>query len=373
MNDKRSPDELLREIGRMPISVEDPEVASARRERVVGRVATAIGKNHERNEVRRRFRRTLAWVAAAALFLCALGAALRPRHPAHPTRIASLRTGSAPVMFTRAGKTEIASAESTVEIGVGDGVSTLADSHADLQLASGVEVAVRPSSRVAIERVEIEAEILSLALGEVSVRVPRLGPDRSFMVKTPDARVVVHGTAFVVRVESAGSTTLTHVQVSEGKVSVERDNESAMLEAGDHWPRTAGSPKAKTSEPASGDTPASPGVASAPASASAGTKPAKASDPPSKSALAEQNRLFAAAASARRRGDDRAAVAALSQLITRYPDSVLVPEARVERFRALKRLGRDAEAAKEARKYLVEQRDGPARDEARGLVLEPKR
>ena len=41
----------------------------------------------------------------------------------------------------------------------------------------------------------------------------------------------------------------------------------------------------------------------------------------------------------------------------------------VERFRALKRLGQKSEAAREASRYLLENENGAARDEARQIVL----
>jgi hypothetical protein len=56
-------------------------------------------------------------------------------------------------------------------------------------------------------------------------------------------------------------------------------------------------------------------------------------------------------------------------LLQRFPGSPLVPDARVERFRALQRLGRTEEAARSARQYLAEQPDGFAREEARDVAL----
>jgi hypothetical protein len=72
---------------------------------------------------------------------------------------------------------------------------------------------------------------------------------------------------------------------------------------------------------------------------------------------------------AKQRGDDDRVVRELDVLMQRYSDSPLAPDARVERFRALKRLGRTAEAARSARRYLAEQPDGFAREEARDVAL----
>ncbi len=68
----------------------------------------------------------------------------------------------------------------------------------------------------------------------------------------------------------------------------------------------------------------------------AGRAPTKAAQ----STLAAENRLYSRALAARDRGDDRAVVATLDELIRRYPGSTLVPAARLERSRAAERLKR---------------------------------
>ncbi|MEY2935012.1 MAG: hypothetical protein RL033_5761, partial [Pseudomonadota bacterium] len=85
--------------------------------------------------------------------------------------------------------------------------------------------------------------------------------------------------------------------------------------------------------------------------------------------LAQENRAFAAAMARRNAGELSQALSALEHWLVRYPDSVLQQEARVEQFRLLARLGRSREAARAARSYLGDYRDGYAREEARDLVL----
>lgn len=96
---------------------------------------------------------------------------------------------------------------------------------------------------------------------------------------------------------------------------------------------------------------------------SAVERPSPADDPE----LAMQNRLFADAMNARARGDLAGAVRLLDRLLRRYPASVLGEDARVERFRALARLG-DARAAGAARGYLAAYPGGFARGEARQVA-----
>jgi outer membrane protein assembly factor BamD (BamD/ComL family) len=93
-------------------------------------------------------------------------------------------------------------------------------------------------------------------------------------------------------------------------------------------------------------------------------RPQPADDPE----LAAQNRLFADAMKARARGDLGGAVRLLDRLLRRYPGSVLAEDARVERFRALARLGDHRGAAAAARAYLLAYPGGFAHDEARELA-----
>jgi hypothetical protein len=56
------------------------------------------------------------------------------------------------------------------------------------------------------------------------------------------------------------------------------------------------------------------------------------------SSLAEENRLFQAAALAHQRGDEAEAIRLLDELVRKYPDSALVREALEARHRAAERL-----------------------------------
>lgn len=341
MSERPSAPEILKQWGRMPVSVDDGAEDPARRGRVVANIARSIRQSAEQRERARKRRTVWALLAAAAVIALAVtgifGARSIDRKPV-----------------------------------AGDNVSTPSGAGARLVFASGVEVDVAAGARAHVAEASGSEEILALELGEVSVHAPPLGA-RSFAVHTPEARVVVHGTRFSVHVTSTPAGTATEVKVTEGTVAVLRDGERTLLTPGQSWSSRAATqaaapappPAAPAEAPAEADKPArKPGAsAAAPAPKVAVTDP---------SALAEQNKLFAAAVSARQRGDDRTALNHLNQLLARHPTSPLAPEARVERFRALKRLGRDAEAASEARRYLLEQREGAARDEARDVALPKK-
>jgi len=226
-----------------------------------------------------------------------------------------------------------------------------------------------------VSEVTDSGEVVKLDVGAVHVHAPPLG-QRHFAVSTPNARVVVHGTRFSVEVDDDGAGSIeTRVRVTEGKVGVEYAGHELFLLPGQSWssrPTQAALDEPLPDKSAASEEPA-PDVAPSPARPAGGaqTHPAApgTTAETTASALAAQNKLYAAAVAARDRGDDRASLGHLNQLLARYPSSPLAPEARVERFRALKRLGQNDEAAREARRYLADQADGAAGDEARDVAL----
>ncbi len=87
------------------------------------------------------------------------------------------------------------------------------------------------------------------------------------------------------------------------------------------------------------------------------------------SSLAEENELLAHAKAATRQADYSGALAQLDRLLAQYPRSPLRHNASVERFRVLAKMGRHAEAAQAARRYLADYPQGFARDEARAVAV----
>ena len=105
---------------------------------------------------------------------------------------------------------------------------------------------------------------------------------------------------------------------------------------------------------------APPALVAPPSSSAASARATLPAEEPRASALAEQNELFAAALSARRRGDTSAALGTLEKLITRYPSSALAENAMVERMRLLTGAPQRREALRYSRSYPR----GFAREEA---------
>lgn len=346
---RNEPEDVLADWRRSGVPLEDPEIDAERRERLVPRVAAAIRADAAKRAQARSRRRFLYAFAAAATLAIGIGA------------WRSWSTAISPVVLPELA-VEVPLGAPPRELRADEEVSTHAEP-ARIQVRAGAQIEVFPDSRVSLPR----RQELRLAGGKVAVSVPKLLAPETFSVQTVDARVVVHGTRFVVEIaEPAPNGARTRVRVTEGRVSVFFAGRESLVSAGESWPALVA--RAPDPEPPPALAPSAHDAA--PRHVARAAEPVKST---TSAALAEQNRLFASAVAARRRGDDSQAIVLLDQLLARHPQSPLAPEARVERFRALKRLGHGKEAAREAKRYLLEHEDGYAREEARELVLPPKK
>jgi hypothetical protein len=255
------------------------------------------------------------------------------------------------------------------------------ESASRLELTSGVVISVGSDTHVVLPHVQDRAsgrEELGLDGGYVYVDVPKLRPGHFFGIRTPDTQVTVHGTSFSVEVsEPRFGPVSTSVSVTDGVVTVQRAGEPEIfLTAGTRWVSTVAAASASTAPSASAEIHAAPTVPRASLDVSRAKTPVVGPDAHSGSSvgqtrLAEQNRLFADAMTARDRGDDAIAIQMLEGFIRQFPACPLTEDAHVELFRAFVHRGDRGEAARIARQYLAVYSDGFARDEARVLALEP--
>jgi hypothetical protein len=393
-----STQELLQQMSASVVPVEEPEAAALRRERVVARLGVLHDELDERRQRAARRTRRIAMLAVAALPLLAAGGYWMAKHSTGPTPAQvvahaaparlSVRSGSVLLAHGTAAERAVRGAE---QLASGDRVHTARDGRARVRMPNGTDVEMSPVTQLTMGR-EVagwRSGSVDLARGRVDVSVPKLPPGSSFEVVTPDSSVTVHGTHFTVIVEpdAAGKST-TRVVVRDGKVQVDSHGSRTLLGAGARWSSVPRAAAKNEPAPAAKNEPAANGKAGDPAAAAAKSPVAsrkqaaaapavktaggtKLPDVSSASSLSEQNKLFQAAMDARRRGDNARALALLNQLLARYPGSPLEQDARVERFRALKRLGRGDQATRAARRYLAEHPEGFARDEARQMALDP--
>lgn len=350
---------------RQPALADTRPGAEERRSAAVGLMARALRAEGRRRK--RRYRWSLVAAAAAAVVASSFGVArfygtrepLAERAGQVPAAVAlgpvELRIASGTAVTTRHGMESVVTAGASVRITDGDAVRTDAGTSATLLLPRGVRVELAAVTKAAIVAAGETEQKLALDIGQTHISVPKPGGPSTFSVTTPDARVVVHGTEFTVRVDAgdASHPTRTSVSVTRGSVSVENAAGERLLGPGESWSAAdadrAATPRTETIAP---------------------PRARVATGKESASSLAEQNRLFQAALDARRVGDDAAVLRAIDELFARYPDTTLAEEARLARFRALKALHRNQDAAREARRYLSAHPDTPAADEARRALLE---
>jgi hypothetical protein len=249
-------------------------------------------------------------------------------------------------------------------IATGDALSMAPSSRAEVRLSNLVVADLGGSSEVVVVQPRGSTHRLRLDHGRLEAKVDdRPSTMPKLVVETPDVEVVVVGTVFAVDVTNPEPqrTPVTHVSVDKGRVVVRRDGvQVAAVSAGEAW----------SSEAQPVQVAATPPVADAPEVAPEQPRalPPSNAEATVSGTLANENRLFRAAIDARNRGDDRGAIARFSELLGRYPNSLLTGEARIERVRALVRTGDKREAAREARRYLVDYPNGFAADEARHVA-----
>jgi hypothetical protein len=374
--------DLLAQWSRASIPTEWSTTPPDRRKRLV----SAIVGGMERSPGPRFTARARYWTFAAAAGVALLGGVgtleWRIRESSEPVagHLLALFGPPSTVIHGREAML-VGPAQGTQPVAFESHLDTGRESASRLELASGVVVAVGSDTHVVLPHVQDRAsgrEELGLDGGYVYVDVPKLRPGHFFGIRTPDTQVTVHGTSFSVEVsESRFGPISTTVSVTDGVVTVQRAGEPEIfLTAGTRWVSTVAPAPASTAPSASPEIHlAAPTVPRASLDVSGAKAVVVGSDAHRVSSvgqtrLAEQNRLFADAMTARDRGDDAVAIQMLEGFIRQFPACPLTEDAHVELFRAFVHRGDRGEAARIARQYLAVYSDGFARDEARVLAFE---
>lgn len=355
----------LNELGKGAVPVEDPQRAFYRRERVVRMLGASLEVHAERQ--RRSARKWLWASAAAAVLVAGLAGAWTLR--SEPVAVAKASAGETRSVL---GEVSVRRAEGATPLRAGEVlaggevVSTGARSGVEIGIASG-HAELGGLSELEILAPTANERRLRLGTGSVDVDLPRkLEAGKHLVVETPDAEVLVVGTAFTVEVGNVAGVRATHVSVRRGTVWImQGGKQRAVLSAGDDWrspaPAAAASaPAAKEPKPELAPAPEvrAPAVMPRPVAAARGARTVDAGT------LAEENRLFRAALAARNAGDHAGAADTFATLLARYPRSVLREQALAGEFRALERAGRSSAATVAARRYLSSYPSGFARADA---------
>jgi hypothetical protein len=198
-------------------------------------------------------------------------------------------------------------------------IQSAADGSAELVTSEGLGLKMGSATRLSLADLASVNQV-ELRHGLLTCSVPHLREGQRFSVQTPDARVVVHGTVFSVRVDSKRTPGAeTCVEVTDGVVIVQHAGGETALNAGDQWGCDA-SPSAPP--PASAAPPPTPTARERQLVAHGSARPAE------RSTLGEESRLLQEALAAERVGQPERAQGLLNQLLSRYPNSPLSSEAR---------------------------------------------
>ena len=368
----------LARLGAAVVPVRERETNDRRRERIIGAVNQQAVRVHES---RRRHRIGLALLSAAAVLglvlavsvLMRAGTAQTPS-PVVATHATDQQTqilaidGTACWVQSKGGER---AAEVGTELAGGEDLVTAEDTRVHLRMRDKVDVRMSPESKLRVPGFERATWRLMLVRGTGAFSVQPLPTGQRFAVTTPNAKVVVHGTRFVVRVDGAGSDAATTVKVTEGRVEVTSSGQTVFLLAGQSWSSRAAERSApKSAAPPVSAAEASEGTRSTQLRASLGGSATarQLGSEPAPSTLAEETRAYMEAMALKRQGEDARALARLEDFLRRYPSSPLTENAQVERLRLLAALGRHSAAAEGARRYVSEHPDGFARTEAQEMA-----
>ena len=278
-------------------------------------------------------------------------------------------------------------------LNAGDTVSTADGATAKLSLPGGIDLALNGSTELGLTappnatgsapaspsraNVAIATRHVSLSRGRLHASVdPTPTKFPKLTVHTPDVDVVVTGTIFTVDVKHfADGRVATAVAVVRGQVVVQQGGaQKAKLSAGESWSSGAissGVADSASSEVAGPDWVPDPGSSAVPRAAASGSAVSSetvSSESSAVGTLADENRLFQAAAAAKHSGRAADQIRLLRRLLGRYVGSALEREVRAELMRALVRSGQKFQAQLEARRYLKAYPSGPARAEAQSLL-----
>jgi hypothetical protein len=368
------PAKLLKQWGGSVVPVESSDRVTARRADVVPHIALAMRRGASGR--RRRSRVIVGWFGLAAAVLLAAGFVLFARFASErtPDAVATpspVRVESGEISQGVAGLGRAVHAGQDVVVGQ----RLLARVPSSLSVAKVTGLRLERDSELLISKVAQKQQLMRLSRGRMSVDVlPGRGMDVS--IQTPDAHVTVKGTRFTVAIVFDEGVTTTSVVVQRGSVEVRgAGGRRRLLSAGERW-SSRGARKAVRATPAL--VAALPDEARVERSSGVPPRSVRSAAPRAEAqrdtgTLAEENALFHEALRSRNLGEDARAVQLFTTLLSQYPRTTLSQEAKVERFRALGRLGKSQQAAESARRYLAEHPGGFAQAEAREFAWQDER
>jgi ferric-dicitrate binding protein FerR (iron transport regulator) len=394
---------------------EPPASLPADRRRLVAAVEQALHTRGRRRVMIRRVRAMGAVAASLALVvggwalwqrLGVPGVAVNVPGPEvaggsadHTLAVLGTTGGDSGSVIGGAGETPVVAARG-LKLDAGARVVAPSDGEMRIGGAEGTLLALEHRGELAVAEAGTTRRF-TLHTGAVRAKVVKLGPGERFLVDTADTEVEVHGTEFRVAVAppdpGCSGGPVTRVSVTEGVVSVRWHGAEARVLPGGQWPApcathaAAPAPVRPEIRIVAHAPSRAPHVAAAPPPVAVAEPIAREAPPPppeeapplvdvdipaprarprqlNKSELAESNRLFERAVTARKSGDQKAALFLFKLYERQFPSGPLVESALIERMKLV--AARNPEAgARLAAEYLQRFPGGVAKADAQRLLV----
>jgi hypothetical protein len=215
----------------------------------------------------------------------------------------------------------------TMQLEAAGQLETAADSKARVSTADGVKIELRGKTRVALGGLRQRSGQVNLLGGAIRCTVPHRTAAQAFEVRTPDATVIDLGTVFSVSLGGPNQGTL--VTVEEGEVLVRHAHGETRVAAPRTWSSVAAAADPSTSATAPDIAPSPIDSSASPSSRSESPAATMATHGPTpRATLAQEAQLLRQGLAAERQGRASEAISALTELVTKYPNSPLAPDAR---------------------------------------------
>ena len=262
-------------------------------------------------------------LAVAAALVLVVGARLWPRGGT-PSREGD---GALEVSVSEGSATRVRGAthdevtpRQTAHLAADGELETAAGSKARVRMADGLAIELQSQTRVALGELQANASRVRLLGGAIRCTVPHRTAPHAFSVVTSDVTVVDLGTVFTVAIE--GPQHATRVSVEEGEVLISHGATPTRVRAPGSWSSAPDVEATAPREPA----------ATAPGSSVTSPAPPRARAlvraPAPSGTLAQEAQLLRQGLAAERQGRAPEAMAALHELLAKYPRSPLAIDAR---------------------------------------------
>ena len=358
LNKQKMPDtseaelsEVLRSMRVRRTPLADASKAAPQHQRLRDFVRGQVAQVPKMRRARRRANRMRGAVAGSLAIAAGIVLFLSFSDVDEPVASCELSSVRGKVLLAHGEAIDLATTQHT--LGPTDGIRTLASAKASLLTPGGVELGVGGLTHLEFIGQTKTSERIKLLEGRITVAVPKLGSKRSFSVVTPDATVTVHGTRFIVDVQSGSSC----VRVSEGLVAVHSSGNQTWLRAGSSWgcskydstaeptTETATTDRTETDGKETNDRAVNNGAhtqksrlsgktTSGASEAARSRQRNRLRRPKQRSGLERQNQLFQDALRAQEQGRLETSARLFRLFLRRYSDATLAPQAR-EQLRAI--------------------------------------